>query len=123
MTQAIERNDNEYAKWIAGQSFESCVDTMPLDRMPDNDDSAERGISAGIWMRACAVILQDNDKQLYAKFKDDKSADFWLDFAENLREFIDSEKAGIEIFEACHLRLLVCAHRYAEENFPDGDGD
>jgi len=116
MTQAIERNDNEYAKWIAGQTFESCVDTVPLDRMPDNDDGASRGINAGIWMRACAVILQDDDKQLFEKFKDDEAADFWLDFAENLREFIDSEKAGIEIFEACYLRLMVCAHRYGEEN-------
>ena len=123
MTEAIERTDNEYAKWIAGQSFESLADTVPLDDMPNNDDGASRGISAGTWMRACAVILQDDDKQLYAKFKDDKSADFWLDFAEELAKFIDSEKAGIEIFEACHLRLLVCAHRYAEENFPDGDGD
>ena len=123
MTEAIARNDNEYAKWIAGQSFESLADTVPLDRMPSNDDSASRGINAGIWMRACGVILQDDNKQLYAKFKDDKAADFWLDFAENLRNFIDSEKAGIEIFEACHMRLLVCAHRYAEENFPEGDED
>ncbi len=119
MNEAIERNDNEYAKWIAGQSFESLADTVPLDDMPDSDDSASRGINAGIWMRACGVILQDDDKQLYEKFKDDESAEFWLDFAENLRNFIDSEKAGIEIFEACHMRLLVCAHRYAEENFPE----
>ncbi len=62
MTEAIERNDNEYAKWIAGQSFESCANTVPLDHMPNNDDSAERGIAAGMWMRACGVILQDDDK-------------------------------------------------------------
>ena len=120
MNEAIERNDNEYAKWIAGQSFESLADTVPLDGMPDNDFMSERGISEGIWMRTCAVILQDNDKQLYAKFKDDEATDFWLSFAEDLAKFIDSEKAGIEIFEACHMRLVVCAHRYAEENFPEG---
>ena len=120
MTEAIERNDNEYAKWIAGQSFASASDAIPLDGMVNNDEMSARGINEGIWMRACAVILQDDDKQLYEKFKDDKSAEFWLDFAENLRNFIDSEKAGIEIFEACHMRLLVCAHRYAEENFPEG---
>ena len=119
MAEAIERNDNEYAKWIAGQSFASAADTIPLDGLMNNDDMAKRGINEGIWMRACAVILQDDDKQLYAKFKDDEAAEFWLDFAENLRKFIDGEKAGIEIFEACHMRLLVCAHRYAEENFAE----
>ena len=71
MTEAIERNDNEYPKWIAGQTFESCVDTVPLDDMPNNEDDASRGMNAGIWMRACAVILQDDDKQLFEKFKDD----------------------------------------------------
>ncbi len=65
-------------------------------------------------MRTCAVILQDDDKQLYAKFKDDKSADFWLDWVENLGGFIDSQKAGLEILEACRMRLLVCLSRYAE---------
>ncbi len=119
MSEAQETNDNEYAKWIAGQTFESLADTVPLDEMPNNDDSATRGISAGIWMRACGVILQDDDKQLYEKFKDDESAEFWLDFAENLGKFIDSEKAGIEIFEACHIRLLVCVQRYAREHFPE----
>ncbi len=123
MNEAIERDDSEYAKWIAGQTFEGCVDTVPLDSMPNNADDASRGMNAGIWMRACAVILQDDDEQLYKKFKDDESAEFWLDFADDLQKFIDSEKAGIEIFEACHMRLLVCAHRYQEENFPEGDGD
>ncbi len=121
MTEAIERNDNEYAKWIAGQTFASVSDAIPLDGLPANDEMSARGINEGIWMRACAVVLQDDDKQLYEKFKDDESADVWLSFAEDLAKFIDSEKAGIEIFEACHLRLIVCAHRYAEENFPEAD--
>ncbi len=111
------------AEFWASQKFESASDAIPLDGMPNNDDMSDRGISEGIWMRTCAVILQDDDKQLYEKFKDDEAAEFWLDFAENLQNFIDSEKAGIEIFEACHMRLLVCAHRYEQENFPEGDGD
>ena len=122
MTEAQETKGLS-AEFCASQKFESAADAIPLDGMMNNDEMSARGINEGIWMRACAVILQDDDKQLYAKFKDDKAADFWLDFAEELAKFIDSEKAGIEIFEACHLRLLVCAHRYAEENFPDGDGD
>jgi len=69
-------------------------------------------------MRTCAVILQDDDEQLYAKFKDDESAEVLLDMMEKLSEFIESQKAGIEILEAARMRLLVCAHRYAEENFP-----
>ncbi len=120
--EAQEINRKKTGEWLAGQTFESLAHTVPLDDMPNNDDSAQRGISAGIWMRACAVILQDDDKQLYEKFKDE-SAEFWLDFVEDLAKFIDSEKAGLEIFEACHMRLLVCAHRYQEENFPEGDGD
>ena len=112
MTEAIERNDNEYAKWIAGQIFESAADAIPLDGMANNDDMSARGINEGIWMRTCAVILQDDDKQLYAKFKDDKSAQFWLDFTERLNKFIEGQKAGLEIFEACSLRLLVCLSRY-----------
>ncbi len=122
MTEAQETKGLS-AEFCASQTFESAADAIPLDGMMNNDEMSARGINEGIWMRACAVILQDDDKQLYAKFKDDEAADFWLDFAEELAKFIDSEKAGIEIFEACHLRLLVCAHRYAEENFPDGDGD
>ena len=121
--EAQEANRKETGEWLARQSFGSCVETVPLDDMPNNDESAERGISAGIWMRTCGVILQDDDKQLYEKFKDDESAEFWLDFVEDLAKFIDSEKAGIEIFEACHMRLLVCAHRYAVENCPEGDED
>ena len=112
MTEAIERNDNEYAKWIAGQTFESASDAMPLDGMMDNDEMSARGVNAGLCMRACAVVLQDDDKQLYAKFKDDKTAEFWLDFMERLNGFIASKKAGLEIFEACSLRLLVCLSRY-----------
>ncbi len=121
--EAQEINRKETGEWLAGQTFESLADTVSLDEMPNNDDSAERGISAGTWMRACGVILQDDDKQLYEKFKDDEAVEFWLDFVEDLAKFIDSEKAGLEIFEACRIRLLVCAHRYAEENFPEGDED
>ena len=121
MSEAQETNRKETGKWLAGQTFESLADTVPLDDMPNNDDSAARGISAGQWMRLCGVILQDDDKQLYEKlFKDDESYDLYLDFIEDLAKFIDSEKAGLEVFEACHIRLLVCAHRYAEENFPEG---
>ena len=112
MTEAIERNDNEYAKWIAGQTFESASDAMPLDGMMDNDEMSARGVNEGLWMRACAVILQDDDQQLYEKFKDDETAEFWLDFMERLNGFIASKKAGLEIFEACSLRLLVCLSRY-----------
>ncbi len=112
MAEAIERNDNEYAKWIAGQTFASASDAIPLDGMVNNDEMSARGINEGLWMRACAVILQDDDKQLYAKFKDDKAAEFWLDFMERLNGFIVSQKAGLEIFEACSLRLLVCLSRY-----------
>ncbi len=112
MTEAIERNDNEYAKWIAGQTFASASDAIPLDGLPANDEMSACGINEGIWMRACAVILQDDDKQLYEKFKDDKSAQFWLGFMERLNKLIESKKAGLEIFEACSLRLLVCLSRY-----------
>ena len=108
-------------EWMAGQTFESASDAISLDDMMSNDEMAERGINEGIWMRTCAVILQDDDKQLYEKFKDDESAEFWLDWIEHLGEFIEVQEAGLEIFEACHMRLLVCAHRYAEENFPGGD--
>ncbi len=112
MTEAIERNDNEYAKWIAGQAFASASDAIPVDGLPNNDDMSARGVNDGIWMRACAVILQDDDKQLYEKFKDDKAAEFWLDFMERLNGFIECQKAGLEIFEACSLRLLVRLSRY-----------
>ena len=107
------------AQWIAEQSFESLADVMPLDEMPDNDQMAERGISEGIWMRTCAVILQDDDKRLFEKFKDDEAADFWMTWIEQLGEFIESQQAGLEILEACRTRLLICASRYAKENFPE----
>ncbi len=119
MAEAIERNDNEYAKWIAGQTFASASDAIPPDGMMNNDEMSARGINEGIWMRACAVILQDDDTQLYEKVQDDKSAEFWLDFMERLNGFIESQKAGLEIFETCHRRLLVCASRYEQENFPE----
>ncbi len=112
MTEAIERNDNEYAKWIAGQTFASASDAIPLDGMMDNDEMSARGVNEGLWMRACAVVLQDDDKQIYEKFKDDKSVQFWLDFTERLNGFIESQKAGLKIYEACSLRLLVCLSRY-----------
>ena len=101
-------------EWIAAQTFESLADTVPLYSMPDNDFMAERGIGEGIWMRTCAVILQDDDKQLYEKFKDDEAAEFWLEWVEQLGEFINAQKAGLEILEACNLRLLICLSRYAE---------
>ncbi len=100
------------AEFWASQKFESASDAIPLDGMPNNDDMSDRGISEGIWMRTCAVILQDDDKQLYEKFKDDEAVEFWLDWMENLNEFIESQKAGLEILEACSLRLLVCLSRY-----------
>ena len=65
-------------------------------------------------MRACAVILQDDDKQLYAKFKDDESAEVFLTLVEHLAKFIDSQKAGLEILEAARARLIVCLNRYEE---------
>jgi len=37
---------------------------------------------------------------------------------ENLGEFIDSQKAGLEILEACRTRLLVGLSRYAESMEP-----
>ena len=86
----------------------------------NNDEMSARGINEGIWMRACAVILQDDDEQLYEKFKDDEPAEFWLDFMEHLGAFIESQKAGLDIFETCHRRLLVCASRYEQENFLEG---
>lgn len=63
-------------------------------------------------MRTCAVILQDDDRQLYEKFKDDESADFWLEWVRSLAKFIDSQKADLEILEAYRMRLLVCLSRY-----------
>ncbi len=68
---------------------------------------------------SCAVILQDDDEQLYAKFKDNESAEVFLDMMEKLTEFIDSQNAGLEIFEACKTRLLVCLSRY-EAAMDDG---
>ncbi len=100
------------AEFCASQTFESASNAIPLDGMANNDDMSARGINEGIWMRTCAVILQDDDKQLYAKFKDDESAEFWLDWMENLNGFIESQKAGLEILEACSRRLLVCLSRY-----------
>ncbi len=100
------------AEFCASQTFDSASDAIPLDGMMNKDEMAARGINEGIWMRACADILQDDDKQLYAKFKDDETAKFWLDFMERLNGFIESQKAGLEIFEACSLRLLVCLSRY-----------
>ena len=121
MSEAQETSDQKVTpEWMAGQTFESASDAISLDRMMSNDEMAERGINEGIWMRTCAVILQDDDKQLYEKFKDDESAEFWLDWIEHLGEFVEVQKAGLEIFEACHMRLIVCAHRYAEENFQGG---
>ena len=107
------------AEFWASQNFESASDAIPLDGMMNNDEMSARGINEGRWMRACAVILQDDDKQLYKKFKDDKSAEFWLDFTEHLNEFIEGQKAGLEIFEACRMRLLVCLSRY-ETAMDDG---
>ncbi len=113
MSETQETSDQKVTpEWMAGQTFESASDAISLDRMMSNDEMAERGINEGIWMRTCAVILQDDDKQLYAKFKDDETAKFWLDFMERLNGFIESQKAGLEIFEACSLRLLVCLSRY-----------
>ena len=123
MSEIQERNDKETMEWMAGQTFESLADTVTLDGMPSNDDMSERGVNLAIWMRAVAVILQDDDKQLYKKFKSDEAADFWLDWMEHLWGVIETQKAGLDMLEACHTRLLVCAHRYAEENFPEGDGD
>ena len=108
-------------EFLATQSFDSLADIVRLDGMPDSDEMAKRGMNEGRWMRTCAVILQDDDKQLFEKFKDDEAADFWLDWMENLAGFIEVQKAGLEILEACHMRLLVCASRYAKENFPETD--
>ena len=58
------------AEFLASQTFDSLADTVPLDGMLDNDEMAQRGMNEGIWMRTCAVILQDDDKQLFEKFKD-----------------------------------------------------
>ncbi|MCH8867837.1 MAG: hypothetical protein IID58_13435 [Proteobacteria bacterium] len=119
MSEVQEISDAERASQWAANTFDSQSDVIPLDGMPDNDDMSERGINEGIWMRTCAVILQDGDKQLFEKFKDDEAADFWLEWVEHLGEFIESQKAGLEILEACRTRLLVCLHRYAMENFPE----
>ena len=120
MSEVQETSDKEITpEFMAEQSFESLADRIPLDGVLDNDQMSERGINEGIWMRACAVILQDDDKQLYEKFKDDEAADSWMDWVEDLGKFIESQKAGLEILEACHMRLLVCAHRYGMENFPE----
>ena len=100
------------AEFMAAQTFESASDAIPLDGMMDNDEMSKRGINEGIWMRTCAIILQDSDKQLYEKFKDDEAAEFWLDWTEHLGEFIEGQKAGLEILEACRMRLLVCLSRY-----------
>ena len=120
-TKLSDINQIPTEEFLATQTFDSLADTVPLDEMPDNDEMAQRGMSEGIWMRTCAVILQDDDKQLFEKFKDDQAADFWLDWMENLAGFIESQKAGLEILESCHMRLLVCASRYAKENFPETD--
>ncbi len=100
------------AEFWASQKFECASDAIPLDGLMDNDEMSARGINEGRWMRACAVILQDDDEQLYEKFKDDKSAEFWLDWMEHLNKFIESQRAGLKIYEACSLRLLVCLSRY-----------
>ena len=120
MSEVQETSDKEVTpEWMAALTFESLADAVPLDDMPDNDFMAERGIGEGIWMRTCAVILQDDDKQLFEKFEDDEAADFWMEWIENLSEFIESQKAGLDILEACRTRLLVCLHRYAEEKFSE----
>jgi len=67
-------------------------------------------------MRASADILQDDDKQLYEKFNDDEAAEFWLEWIDDLGNFIESQKAGIDILEASRSRLLICAARYGKEH-------
>ena len=109
---SIESKKGLSAEFWASQKFESASDAIPLDGLMSNDEMSARGINEGIWMRTCAVILQDDDEQLYEKFKDDEAAEFWLEWVEHLGEFIESQKSGLEIFEACKLRLLVCLSRY-----------
>ena len=69
----------------ASQTFESLANIVKLDDMPTNDEAAKRGVSEVIWMRACAVILQDSDEELFAKMKDDESAEVFLSLLENLQ--------------------------------------
>jgi len=98
----------------AAVKFDGLADIVKLDELPTNDEAAERGINEVVWMRACGLILQDSDNELFAKMKDDDSADVFLSLVEDLAKFIDSQKAGLEIYEACRMRLLVCLSRYAE---------
>ena len=116
---SIESKKGLSAEFWASQKFESASDAIPLDGLMSNDEMSARGINEGIWMRTCAVILQDDDEQLYEKFKDDESAEVFLEMMEKLTGFIESQKAGIEILEACKLRLLVCLSRY-EAAMDDG---
>ena len=103
----------------ASQTFESLANIVKLDDMPTNDEAAKRGVNDVIWMRACAVILQDSDEELFAKMKDDESTEVFLSLLENLQSFIQSQKAGMEILEAAQTRLLVCLTRY--ETSMEGD--
>ena len=60
---AHENGEKEITQeYLAAQTIESLADTVPLDAMMDNGEMAQRGINKGIWMRICAIILQDDDK-------------------------------------------------------------
>lgn len=104
----------EGLKETAAFKFDGLADIVKLDDMPTNEEASERGVSEVIWMRACGVILQDTDEELFAKMKDDESADVFLTFVEDLAKFIDSQKAGLGILGAARARLIVCLSRYAE---------
>lgn len=108
--------DMQETRDLADHKFESLANTINLDDMPNGDEDAERGRNEGVWMRAAAVILQDDSEQLYAKFQDDESADFWLTWLEDFQKFIGSQETGLEILKACETRLLVCINRYSVEN-------
>ena len=96
----------------AAFKFEGWKDN--LDDLPTNEDIQNAALNEGVWMRACAVLLQFSDEELFAKIKDDETADWMLDFAEHLGEFIEAYKADISRYECCQARLLVCLSRYAD---------
>jgi len=60
------------------------ADTINLDDVSNSDEDAKRGMNEGVWMRAVSVIVQDDNEQLYAKFEDEESAEFWLELLEPL---------------------------------------
>jgi len=107
----LQESSPATAEFMAAQTFDGW-DEGVLDKLPDAEGWREIIVNLGRCLRASAVVMTYDDKDLQGICKSNEEVEMWLELVECLNDRIQLSKDEIELMQGTVARLLVVLSRY-----------